>query len=163
MIYDKPRFERIYKDHYRQMYRWAYSIVEDEEEARDAVSQVFASMWQSKPEVSEAAVSGYLLTATRNQCLHIIERRARQEQLREELQHEQRQPQDTARRELMTELHRIIRQNLTEQDRRVLTLHFDEEMTYTETAQALGISPSAVNKHITQALAKIRRILNIQQ
>lgn len=163
MIYDKPQFERIYKDNYRQMYRIAYSMTEDEEEARDAVSQVFASMWQSRPDVDESAVTGYLLTAVRNQCLHILERRARQEQLREELGREQRQPQDASRRELLSELHRIISENLTEQDRRVLVLHFDEEKTYNETAQALGISTSAVNKHITQSLAKIRKILRIRK
>lgn len=163
MIYEKPQFERIYKDNYRQMYRMAYSLVEDEEEARDAVSQVFAQMWQSKPDIVQDALSGYLLTAVRNQCLHVLDRRTRQEQLREELQFEQCQPQDTSRRELMNELHRIIRENLTEQDRRVLTLHFDEEKTYSETAQALGISPSAVNKHITQSLSKIRALLKIRK
>lgn len=163
MIYGKSQFERIYKGNYRQMYRIAYSMVMDEEEARDAVSQVFAQMWQSKPDVVESAVSGYLLTAVRNQCLHTLERRARQEQLREELERQQRQPQDASRRELLSELHRIIRENLTEQDRKVLALHFDEEKTYSETAQELGISPSAVNKHITQSLSKIRALLKISR
>lgn len=163
MIYSKPQFEKIYKDNYRPMYRWAYSMLEDEEEARDAVSQVFALMWQSKPDVAPEAISSYLLSATRNQCLHALQRRARQQELHDELQREQRQPRDTAHRELMTELRRIIRENLTPQDRRVLALHFDEEKTYGETAQELGISTSAVNKHITQSLAKIRRILNIRK
>lgn len=161
--YEKPQFEQTYKDNYRQMYRLAYSLLADEEEARDAVSQVFARMWQSKPEVEEDCVCGYLLAATRNQCLHLIRHRARQEKLRDELRLEQRQPHDTGRRELMAELRRIIREQLTEQDRRVLALHFDEEMTYGETARQLGISASAVNKHVTQSLAKIRRILNIRK
>ena len=51
--------------------------------------------------------------------------------------------------------------NLTEQDRRVLRLHYDKEMTYAETATELGISSSAVNKHITRSLEKIRKTLNI--
>ena len=36
-----------------------------------------------------------------------------------------------------------------------------EDMTYEETAKALGISSSAVNKHITRSLGKIRSILKI--
>lgn len=163
MIYDKPQFEAIYKGNYRQMYRLAYSMLEDEEEARDAVSQVFASMWQSQPAVGEGAVVGYLLTATRNQCLHALDRRRRQEELCEELRRQQRQPQEAGHRELMVELRRIIREHLTEQDRRVLSLHFDEEKTYSETARQLGISPSAVNKHITQSLSKIRTLLKIRK
>ena len=63
--------------------------------------------------------------------------------------------------ELMTELQRVIDDNLTEQDRRVLTLHYDEAMTYAQAAQALGISTSAVNKHVTSSLKKIRNILKI--
>lgn len=163
MIYSEPQFEHIYRCHYRQMYRWAYSLLEDGEDARDAVSQVFAQMWQSKPEVAEESITSYLMTATRNQCLKLLTRRERQEQMQQDLQFEQHQPQDSARRELLSELHHIIREHLTEQDRRVLALHFDEEMTYSEAAKALSVSPAAINKHITKSLAKIRKILKINQ
>lgn len=65
------------------------------------------------------------------------------------------------REELLQELQQVIDSNLTEQDRRVLQLHYDEEMTYQETATVLGISTAAVNKHITRSLAKIRETLKI--
>ena len=58
----------------------------------------------------------------------------------------------------MDELARVIKENLSEKDRQILSLHYDEELTYAETAKVLDISPSAVNKHITQSLAKIRSI-----
>lgn len=163
MIYDVQQFEQIYRGNYRLMYRWAYSLLEDEEDARDAVSQVFAQMWHAKPDVAEERVGSYLMTATRNQCLKLLDQRERQVQMRQELQYEQHLPQDPARRELLTELHHIIREHLTEQDRRVLALHFDEEMTYSEAAKALSVSPAAINKHITKSLAKIRKILKINQ
>ena len=63
--------------------------------------------------------------------------------------------------ELLQQLRQVIDNNLTEQDRRVLSLHYDDEMTYAETATVLGISASAVNKHITRSLAKIRQTLKI--
>jgi RNA polymerase sigma factor (sigma-70 family) len=65
------------------------------------------------------------------------------------------------REELLQQLQQVIDNNLTEQDRRVLSLHYDEEMTYKETATVLGISASAVNKHITRSLEKIRKTLKI--
>ena len=65
------------------------------------------------------------------------------------------------REELLRGLQQVIDSNLTEQDRRVLQLHYDEEMTYQETATVLGISTAAVNKHITRSLAKIRETLRI--
>jgi RNA polymerase sigma-70 factor (ECF subfamily) len=63
-------------------------------------------------------------------------------------------------KELLQQLQQVIEDNLTEQDRRVLSLHYEEDMTYSETAKVLGISTSAVNKHITRSLAKIRKNLN---
>lgn len=156
MDYSTPSFERLYKVKYPLMYRLAYTLVEDAEDARDAVSQVFALLWQRKPHIDEGAETSYLLTATRNQCLHLLRHRERRQQAEQELR---RQPPDTPsadQRELLTALRRAISEQLTEQDRRVLELHYDHEMTYHETASALGISPSAVNKHITQALGKLR-------
>ena len=156
MDYSAQSFERLYKDSYRLMYRLAYSMVEDAEDARDVVSQVFTLVWHHKPKVEDGAERGYLLSATRNQCLHLLRHRERRQQAEQELR---RQPPDTPsadQRELLTALRRAISEQLTEQDRRVLELHYDHEMTYHETASALGISPSAVNKHITQALGKLR-------
>ncbi len=146
MDYNKQGFERIYKDNYRQMYRFAFSILEDAEEARDAVSQVFTQMWNSQP---------------RNQSLNIMRQKRLRQQMELEVAMQKAQQENEEREELMEELQRVINDNLTEQDRRVLSLHYDEEMTYEETAKALGISSSAVNKHITRSLGKIRSILKI--
>ncbi|MBO4850977.1 MAG: sigma-70 family RNA polymerase sigma factor [Prevotella sp.] len=161
MDYNRQRFERLFKDSYPLMYRMAFSMVGNADDAKDAVNQVFTQMWKGKPKVSEGSVRGYLLAATRNQCLHILRQRQLRRQLEEELQKEEAVRQDEEREELLRELQQIIEDNLTEQDRRVLQLHYDEEMTYAETASVLGISTAAVNKHITRSLAKIRQTLKI--
>ena len=143
------------------MYRMAFSMVEDADDAKDAVNQVFTQMWKGKPDVSEESVRGYLLAATRNQCLHILRQRQLQQQMEEELRQTAEKSSNEEREELLCELQQVINDNLTEQDRRVLQLHYEEEMTYQETATVLGISSSAVNKHITRSLAKIRETLRI--
>ena len=99
------------------------------------------------------------MAATRNQCLHILRQRQLRREMEEQLQRDEAERQDEEREELMRKLQRIIDDNLTEQDKRVLQLHYDEEMTYAETATVLGISTAAVNKHITRSLAKIRETL----
>lgn len=163
MDYTRQQFERLYKDNYRKMYRLAYSIVEDEEDAKDAVSQVFTELWNKKPQIADESLSGYLLAATRNQCLHTLRKHKLRRELEGELKEAQEVQENMEHAELMDELHRVIEQNLTEQDRRILSLHYDDEMTYAETAETLGISSSAVNKHITRSLFKIRNILKIAQ
>ena len=159
MDYSKQRFERLFKDHYPLMYRIAFSMVGNADDAKDAVNQVFTQMWKGKPKVSDDSVKGYLLAATRNQCLHILRQRQLRRQMEETLQRDESERQDEERQELLRELQQIIDDNLTEQDKRVLELHYDEDMTYAETATVLGISTAAVNKHITRSLAKIRKTL----
>ena len=159
MDYSKQRFERLFKDSYPLMYRMAFSMVENADDAKDAVNQVFTQMWKGKPKVSDDSVRGYLLAATRNQCLHILRQSQLRRQMEEALQSDESERQDEERQELLCELQQIIDDNLTEQDKRVLELHYNEEMTYAETATVLGISTAAVNKHITRSLAKIRKTL----
>ena len=159
MDYDKQEFEHLFKDNYPHMYRMAFSMVENADDAKDVVHQVFTQMWRGKPKIADESVRGYLLAATRNQCLHLL----RSRQLERQMVHDLRQDMDVSeseeRKELLQQLQQVIEDNLTEQDRRVLSLHYEEDMTYNETAKVLGISSSAVNKHITRSLAKIRKTL----
>jgi RNA polymerase sigma-70 factor (ECF subfamily) len=161
MDYSKQTFERLFKDSYPHMYRMAFSLVGNAEDAKDAVNQVFAQMWRGKPQVSQDSVRGYLLAATRNQCLHLLRQRQLQRKMEEDLKREAQESRDEEREELLQALQQVIESNLTEQDRCVLQLHYDEEMTYAETASALGISAAAVNKHITRSLFKIRQTFKI--
>ena len=161
MDYSKQEFERLFKDNYPHMYRMAFSMVENAEDAKDAVHQVFTQVWKGKPRVADKSIRGYLLAATRNQCLHLLRSRQLQRQMEEELQRDTAVSENEEREELLLQLQQVIDNNLTEQDRRVLSLHYEGEMTYEETATVLGISASAVNKHITRSLAKIRSTLKI--
>ena len=139
----------------------AFSMVENADDDKDAVHHVLAQVWKRKPQIANDSIRGYLLAATRNQCLHILRSRQLQRQLEEELQRETAASENEEREDLLQQLQQVIDSSLTEQDRRVLTLHYDDEMTYEKTATVLGISASAVNKHITRSLAKIRSTLKI--
>ena len=160
MDYSRQEFEHLFKDNYPHMYRMAFSMVENADDAKDAVHQVFTQMWRGKPQVARESVRGYLLAATRNQCLHLLHTRQLQRQMEDELRQDMALSESGERQELLQQLQQVIEDNLTEQDRRVLSLHYEEDLTYSETAKVLGISASAVNKHITRSLAKIRKNLN---
>jgi|GEM_PF-5483766 len=53
MNYSKQEFERLFKDSYPHMYRMAFSMVENADDAKDAVHQVFAQIWRRKPHVAD--------------------------------------------------------------------------------------------------------------
>ena len=129
MNYSKQEFERLFKDSFPHMYRMAFSMVENADDAKDAVHQVFAQIWRRKPQVADDSIRGYLLAATRNQCLHTLRSRQLQRQMEDELQQDIAASESEDREELLQQLQQVIDKNLTEQDRRVLSLHYNEEMT----------------------------------
>ncbi len=117
MDYSKQQFERLFKDSYPHMYRMAFSLVENAEDAKDAVHQVFVKLWNGKPEIATESIRGYLLAATRNQCLHILRDRQLQRRLKEELQKEtawqkdeerEEPPAPDQREELLQQLQQVI-------------------------------------------------------
>jgi len=58
--------------------------------------------------------------------------------------------------EIITAIEDYIDHRLTPQTGRIIRMHYDEEQSYKEISQQLGISLSAVNKHIVQGLRKLR-------
>ena len=55
MNYSKQEFERLFKDCYPHMFRMAFSMVENADDAKDAVHQVFAQVWKQKPQIADAS------------------------------------------------------------------------------------------------------------
>lgn len=158
MNYSKEDFEILYKTHYRQMYRVAYLILQDEEDARDAVSQVFVQLCQRPPRVEGEELTAYLLASTRNRSLNTLRDRRPHVTLTIDMAGDI--PEQTEEHdELMAELRRLIREELSPQDQRILALRYDEDLSYAETANMLGISTAAVNKHVTRSFAKLRNLL----
>ena len=47
MDYSKQWFERLFKDNYPLMYRMAFSMVENADDAKDAVNQVFTQIFDA--------------------------------------------------------------------------------------------------------------------
>lgn len=160
MKYSIQHFERLYRENYRQMYRVAFALLEDVDDAKDVVSQVFAQLWQSKPQVADERLTAYLLVSVRNQCQSLMRRLAGRRQLHAELsQLVEEAEADDDRRELFDELNHLIDTQLSPSDREILSLHYGENLTYAETAEALGLSSAFVNKRVTRSLATLRKKL----
>ncbi len=137
------------------MYKTAYILLGDEDEAKDAVQDIFAMLWAGTIPLREESVHTFLLTCVRNRCLNIIAHHktvkgATQVFLPEAVD------EGTHDGELLLAIHDYIDHRLTPQTGRILQMRYDEEQSYKEISSALGISLSAVNKHIVQGLRKLR-------
>ena len=150
----------LFRASYPRLYRVAYSLLADAEESRDVVHDTIADLLDKHrltPDVGEAL----LVTAVRNRALDLLRHRRVEDEARQALLHEyQTSTTDTASEERIREIRHYIETELTPQTRRVLQLCYDEKKTYQEAANLLDISVQAINKHISQALRKLREEFN---
>ena len=151
----KKEIERLFRQYYVQMTRLARTLLYDDEEARDVVSEVFATL--IKADITPKDIERYLLISVRNRCLNLIEHksvRAKFEQAYTlEMRSESEPTDDDDRlRRVMT----YAEQNLTEQTLQVFRMRHLQGMKYQEIADQLGISRVMVYKHLTKAMNTIK-------
>ena len=123
MDYSRQEFEHLFKDNYPHMYRMAFSMVENTDDAKDAVHQVFTQIWRGKPQVARESVRGYLLAATRNQCLHLLRTRQLQRQMEDELRQDMALSESEERQELLQQLLKLQCQHQWQQVLLVIIKH----------------------------------------
>ncbi len=154
-------FSSLFRSCYPRMYRLAYSLLNDQEESRDIVNDIFADLLD-KRKLTTDVNEGYLLVMVRNRAIDFLRHQQVEDEARAELIHEYRlnMSPDRAHDERIQEIRIYIETELTPQTRRVLQLCYDEKRSYQEVATELGISVQAVNKHISQALRKLRERFN---
>ena len=150
--------ERLFRTHYERMYRLAFALLHDNEEARDVVSDVFSKLWDA--EIKEETASAYLMRSVKNACLNLIARKERDERLQRLLPLEDTIAEaDNQLEERWQATVHCIDHDLTPQTASVIRLCYGERLSYKETAEELGISISAVNKHIVKGLRTLREKL----
>jgi len=163
---DRERqFERLFHSEYGRMYRAAHILLGDDDDAKDAVQDVFARLWDGSVTLREESQRAFLLTCVRNRCLNIIAQRQRQQANEAQLamasiSDETETWFGKSDEELTAMVQQYIDQRLTPQTGRIIRMHYDDQQSYKEISGKLGISLSAVNKHIVQGLRKLRQHFN---
>ena len=161
----EQQFEQLFHSEYSRMYRLAYILLGDEDEAKDAVQDVFASLWDGSITLREESQRSYLLTCVRNRCLNIIAQWERHRKAEKQLstadQLDFPEPwQGRSDDDLLEIILHYIDGWLTPQTSKIIHMHFDDRKSYKEISSSLGISLSAVNKHIVQGMKKLRQTFN---
>ena len=151
----EQRFKALFLSESGRMYKAAYILLGDEDEAKDAVQDVFAKLWAGTFPLKEESQRTFLLTCVRNRCLNIIaHRQTQQEAIR--LLTPEAIAEENHDDEIVEMVNRYVDEKLSPQTSRIIKMHFDEDQSYKEISSSLGISLSAVNKHIVQGLRKLR-------
>jgi RNA polymerase sigma-70 factor (ECF subfamily) len=158
----KNEIQALFKKHYIQMYRYAESILYDEDESKDAVCEVFARLLDKNISLNETTLEAFLMTAVRNKCLNAIERKNVRQRFLRLISEET----DIAVYSLdeekirMKELMEYISKHLTPLGINIFKLRFLKDLTCQEVAEYLGISRQTVHNHLRQAISKIKLFFN---
>ena len=139
------------------MYRLAMTILYDEDESKDVVSEVFARLLDNDITLRQDTAEAYLMRATRNQCSNVLKRKQVRERFLQLFSDEATQPAIAEGERLcMEELIRFVHEQLPPLSQQVFRLRYQQEMTCQEVADTLGISRQTVHAHLQQSIAKIR-------
>ena len=162
----KEKIEILFRQHYGPMIRLAKRMLYDDEESRDVVSEVFATL--IKTNILPKNMEGYLMASVRNRCLNLLEHkdvRAKFEQAYT-LEMKQNMVTDddtisyTSVEQWYQQMMAYAKKHLTEQTLLVFRMRHIDGMKYQEIADQLGISRVMVYKHLTKAMNTIKEYNN---
>ena len=161
---DQKKLEKLFKQHYRQMYRLATMLLHDDAESKDVVHDIFAHLLRNSQDLREETAESYLLTSVRNRCLNVI----RSRQIQERVEHLYLLDLDTnitpteRLAEELEALYKGIDQLEPPVCRDIIMQHFRDGITFKEIANRLGVSETTVYKHLRRALNQLRTQLKKQ-
>ncbi|MBR1401337.1 MAG: sigma-70 family RNA polymerase sigma factor [Prevotella sp.] len=154
--------ESLYATYYPRLFGYSFTLLNDEDEAADVVSDAFEKVWSKWcADESFNPSSAYLFSIVRNRSLELL----RHDEVRRryaaavaampELAYHE------GNDELERELEMLIEEvnKLEEPDRSILHCHYFRKMTYQETAEALHLSAAVVKRHMLKIFKDLRAAL----
>jgi RNA polymerase sigma-70 factor (ECF subfamily) len=161
---DGAALQKLFMAYHPALCQLAYRFMQDREQSKDLVQDVFIKLWNSRDTLQiTATVGGYLKKAVVNTCLNAIERNQRQRKVSlDDLKvdpHMRSSEDEYQYRELETRLSTAI-EKLPVRTRAVFTLIRFDEMSYQEASEMLSISTKAVEKEMMKALRLLRESLH---
>ncbi len=163
-------FQSLFELHFEELYRFAYRYVQSAETAKDLVHEAFLRLWRQRSQVrlDGPTARSYLYTIVRYQALDQLRHRRVEERWRREyvtpLVTDQGAAlasdpdQEFTARETAAAIQQAV-DALPRRQRQVLLLRWQQQASYDEIAETLGISPKTVAIHIGKAIQRLRELL----
>lgn len=163
---DDKEIAQLFQDHYGALHRYAFTILKNEDEAKDIVQTVFLNLWEKKERIKiNIAPRAYLFRSVYNECINYIRK---QDVLKKHHTAVAGQQEDTEQKPFAHEDELLARERIEQvlkelppQCREVFVKSRAEQKKYSEIAQELGIAVKTVEAHMTKALKLIRGSLRV--
>lgn len=163
--YLNKQMESLFTQYYHRLFLYALNIVNNEEDAKDIVSDVFATIWQQwqndNRSSSELIPSSYLYKLTRSRCIDSL----RHDQVKENYVTFLENTTDLAVEDSLEYEQRIQKitkliERLYEPGKSILKCCYFNKMSYEETAFFLKLSLAVVKRNMVKVFKLLREELN---
>jgi RNA polymerase sigma-70 factor (ECF subfamily) len=159
--------ELLFKEHYEQLHRYAFTILKDTDEAKDVVQAVFLNLWEKRETLNiTSSPKAYLFRSVYNESLNHIKKQEvlnRHHNLSGAVT-----PGEDEQKPFAFEDELFLKQKienvmleLPPQCREVFTKSRAEQKKYSEIAAEMGIAVKTVEAHMSKALKLIRKIVGV--
>ena len=153
----KEILERLFRQHYSEMFHLARTLLSADEEAEDIVQDVFTRLMEKNITPEMDGIRSYLMTAVHHGCMNIIRRTTLRQQVQNLYPVDETADQQST--DLMTERLDTIQayaDEFEEPHRSIFLLRFDDDLTLKEIAQRLGMNQNTVYKYLQQSIQQLR-------
>lgn len=154
---------RALEEHESGLVGYARSLLGDLDLAQDVVQDTFLRLYEQEEGKVDESLKAWLFTVCRNRCLDFLRRRRRTVDFNEELLLQACSPgpdpsEAMERQEAGSEVMRVL-ERLPENQREVIRLKFQADLSYKEIAAVTGLSVSNVGFLIHTGLKRLRSLL----
>jgi RNA polymerase sigma-70 factor, ECF subfamily len=154
-------FERLFKDHFKSLYAYAFTILKNESIAEETVQNVFYKIWEKKvPDTIQTSLKAYLYKAVYHESLNYLKHRKVKAQYQSHVMHQQNnQYEHASKKVLVKELEIKLRDALNalpQQCRTIFQMSRFDGLKYQEIADQLGLSVKTVENQMGKALKQLR-------
>lgn len=158
-------FREIYESYQGKVFLFALRLTKSKADAEEVVQEVFVKLWEKRAGIQiEKNFNAYILTITRNLILDKLKKAARDKKIQQKIYHNMQELQKIDANALIEKeiarLHRQAIDLLSPRKKEIYILSREEELTYEEIAQKLGISVNTVRNQMSDALKSIREFLS---
>ena len=153
----------MFRQHYGKMYNLARSILSDDDESKDVVSEVFTTILADDVVLMPESEEGFLMRSVRNQCLNLIAHKGVKEKVAKLLIDDTDVILSDETDERLEQLLLLIDDLEPPIRKQIFRLRYLSEMSYQEVADKVEVSKVTVFNHLSQAMDWIRKQFKKEQ
>lgn len=146
----------MFRQHYEKMYNLARSILSDDDESKDVVSEVFTTILADDVVLMPESKEGFLMRSVRNRCLNLIAHKSVKERVTKLLLDDADVILSEETDERLDQLMLLIEDLEPPIRRLIFRLRYLQEKSYQEVADEVGVSKVTVFNHLSKAMDWIK-------